>query len=117
MIDFDERTAAGKQLPAIFVGTDGYRVSHLAGQNRAAQIDIRWLIVIAGRNVANIRDGQPARESVSSVAGEAFSRLLGWLPPNCQAFTPNDGYRPIHQSGLLLFPLIFTSRMLIEAAP
>ncbi|HIP79461.1 MAG TPA: hypothetical protein EYH07_13500 [Kiloniellaceae bacterium] len=117
MVDFDSVSAAGKQLPAIPVGADGYRVAGRSGQNKGVQIAVRWLIVVAGRNVARIRDGAPARGTVSQVAGAAMSRLAGWRPPDCQEFRPEDGYRPIHEAGLLLFPLAFTSRIFIEATP
>jgi len=114
MADFENSIAAGRQLPAIFVGVDGYSVSGHAGQKQGVQVAVRWLVVVAGRNVSAIRDGIQARETVSTVARLACARLIGWRPPGGQSFELIDGFRPVYEAGLLLFPLRFRGSTFIE---
>ncbi len=110
MVDYQKKVQAGKQLPAIFVGSEGYTVEKITGQGQSALLAIRWIIVIVGRDVSDIRSGQPARGTVASVARSAFARLIGWHPPSGKPMTPLDGYMPVYEGGLLKYPLVFESK-------
>jgi len=114
MTDYQRKIQAGKQLPAIFVGCEGYTVDQISGQNKSALLSVRWLIVVAGRDVSSIIDGKPARDSVAEISRRAFARLIGWYPPSGSPMTALNGYLPMYESGLVKFPLVFESKLHIE---
>lgn len=110
-----EQAVAGRQTPAAFVAADGYRVAQVTGQNDAASLALRWLVLIAVRNVAEIRSGHPAREEVDDIIEQTFRALCGWQPaPNHRPLKPIDPPRPTYTNGLLFYPLAFESGRLLQ---
>ncbi len=104
----------GKRLPAVFIGTQGYRVVD-ARSPGAVGIASRWLVVLVVRHVADVAGGTGARASVSALARAVMRRLYRWQPaPGLQPLAPQEAPAPQYRDGLLLFPMAFDCVELIE---
>lgn len=109
----DIQTAAGKRLPAIFVGCDGYRVVD-DSTHGAVRVAVRWLVIVAVRQVSDVVGGTDARAAVSDIATEVMSRLYRWQPtPQHQPMMPIQPPPPEYASGLLLLPMAFECNKII----
>lgn len=108
--------AAGKQLPAAFVASDGHRVLEATAHGRAARIASRWLVIVAVRNVQSVRDGEAARQDAAQLVRDCMTALMGWQPrAGVQTLQPVNPPQPVYQDGLLLYPLAFECGEVIEA--
>lgn len=116
LADFGQDGIAGRRLPALFVGADGYRV--LDASSARCRVAVRWLVVVAVSNAARVREGDAARQDASAIVREAFARLLGWQPtPAWQPMQPVSAPRPDYAAGTLLWPLAFETVEIIERTP
>ncbi|MCX8016395.1 MAG: hypothetical protein N2690_00635 [Rhodocyclaceae bacterium] len=111
--DLSVDAVAGRRFPAIFVGSDGYRVEDSTPLG-AVVIASRWLVVAAVRNVSDARGGASARAEASDLAAEIMARLYRWQPPGMQPLLPAAPPKPEYSAGVLLFPLVFECRQVIN---
>ena len=77
----------------------------------------RWLTVVAVRNVASIRTGEPARQEAGGFLLQLLQTLPGWRPspehgPLVRIAAPRPGY----DRGLGYFPLAFHTLVDTEGA-
>lgn len=106
----------GKQLPAAFVASEGHRVVEVTGQGSTARIASRWMVVVAVRNVAGVRDGHAARLQAAPLVLACLRALMGWqLRPDVQALHPVTSPAPLYKDGLLLYPLSFECAAAVHA--
>lgn len=115
MAELDMQSVAGKRLPALFVACDGYRVVD-AKSAAAAQVAVRWLVVVAVRQVQDVVGGTDARAAASDIARAVFAALYRWQPsPDYQPMQPvASPPRPEYASGVLLMPLVFETEEIIR---
>lgn len=76
---------------------------------------VRWLVVLAVKNVAQAADGKAAREAAQPLVAAVLKKLMGWRPD--QAHMPLrfiDAPRPDYQSGLLWLPLVFETPQIFK---
>jgi hypothetical protein len=102
-----------KRLPAIFVTYDGYRVAD-AKSPGAVLLAVRWLAVLAVRNVADVTSGAPARAEAADIATRIVARLYRWKGNGALALQPLDAPRPIYEDGLLLITIPFEAQTIID---
>lgn len=114
MAALDLEGVAGKRLPALFVACDGYRV--LDDQSPGAvRIAVRWLVVVAVRQVADVVGGTDARAAASDLAASVMAQLYRWQPsPDYQPMMPAQAPRPEYAAGVLLLPLAWETSQIIE---
>lgn len=108
---------AGKKLPALFVRPLGYRVIKTLGQAQAAQIATDYLVVVAVRNVQDVRDGDAARASGGDIASAVVAHLLGWQPSTDyqpMQLLPQPPLKPHQEDGLMLLSLGFECPQIIN---
>lgn len=117
----DPRTVVNMptKFPALFVVHDGFEIDQIMGQTQAAKVSPRWLVIVAVKNVADIRDGHPARDDSTDIATHVIATLMGWQPsPAYQPLQPiNPPLKPIYNDGLLLYPLAFKAPQIINRLP
>lgn len=106
LAELSPEAAAGKRTPALFVGSLGYRVED-AKSPGAVRVATQWLVVLAVRQVADVRGGAGARQAASDLAAEAMARLYRWAPEGGSPLMPIAAPRPEYREGLLLYPLAF----------
>lgn len=112
-LTMDIQTAAGKRLPAVFIGCDGYRVVDDTSPG-AVRVAVRWIVIVALRQVADVVGGTDARSAVSDIATGVMARLHRWQPSAMyQPMTPVQPPHPEYAGGLLLFPMAFESYQII----
>lgn len=104
---------SGRRLPALFVGSLGYRVDD-AKSPGAVRIASQWLVVVAVRNVTDAKGGADARAAASDLAAEVMARLYRWQPAGFQPLLPINPPRPEYSAGVLLYPLAFECYEIIE---
>lgn len=115
----DPDAVSGKKLPALFVTPLGYRVLQTTGQSQAVQVATDYLVVVAVRNVQDVRDGQAARTDGSDIATQVVARLLGWQPSTAyqpMRMQPQPPLKLWQQDGLLLLSLGFECPQIIQRA-
>jgi hypothetical protein len=113
----DVEAVAGKKLPAIFVRPLGYRVLQAAGQNQAVQVSTDYLVVVAVRNVHDVRDGQAPRADGGDIASDVVAHLLGWQPSTAyqpMRLMPQPPIRLHQEDGLMLLSLGFECPQIIQ---
>lgn len=114
MAELDMQSVAGKRLPALFVACDGYRVVDDKSPG-AVRVAVRWLVVAAVRQVADVVGGTDARAAASDIAAAVFARLYRWQPSaDYQPMMPAAAPRPDYAAGVLLLPLAFETSQIIE---
>jgi hypothetical protein len=114
MADFSMGGVAGRRFPALFVGAMGYRVQD-AQSPGAVKIAMRYVVVVAMRQVTDVIGGTGAREAASDIAAAVMSRLYRWQPSaDYQPMLPIEAPRPQYDAGVLMFPLAFETSEIIE---
>ncbi|MCE5420257.1 MAG: hypothetical protein JJ713_05670 [Acidithiobacillus sp.] len=113
MADFAANGAAGKKLPAAFVLADGYRVDDGSSPG-AVRLAVRWLVVLAVRNVADVVGGSGARVELTDLAASIMASLYRFQPPGFQPMRAVDAPRPSYEDGLMLYPLAFETLQIIN---
>lgn len=109
-------SVAGKKLPALFVKSIGWRMLKTMGQAQAVQVATDYLVVVAVRNVQDVRDGQAARAQGGDLATEVVAHLIGWQPSVAyqpMQLLPQPPLKPLEEDGLLLFSLGFECPQII----
>ena len=107
---------ANRPSPCGYVIFDGYRPLESTMRGKAARVETRWMVVLSVKHGAKTADGAPARSAVAPLAQAVLGHLLGWSPSS--AYTPLElapGPRPDFATGLLLFPLAFTTQQVVKA--
>lgn len=85
-------------------------------RGKAAAVETRWLVVLSIKHGAKTADGSPARSAMAPLVQTVLGHLLGWSPaPGFTPLTLAPGPRPDFATGLLLFPLAFTTRQVVKA--
>ncbi|MCM2480202.1 phage tail terminator protein [Serpentinimonas maccroryi] len=114
LAELSREAVLGKRLPAIFVGTQGYRVLDDRSPG-AVRIASRWLVVLVVRHVGDLAGGSTARASASDLARAVMGRLYRWQPaPGLQPLEAKEAPAPQYREGLLLFPLAFDCAEIIH---
>lgn len=67
-----------RPAPCCYVAYDNYDVLESGTDGTAARVAVRWVVIVAARNVARAGDGQPAREDANAIVNEVLRRLMGW---------------------------------------
>lgn len=67
-----------KPAPCCYVAYNDYDVLETGGDGTAARVSVRWVVIVAVKNVARGADGQPAREDANAIVKEVLRRLMGW---------------------------------------
>ncbi len=104
---------AGRRFPALFVGSLGYRVDDDKSQG-AVLIASQWMVVVAVRQVEDVKGGSGARAAASDLAALVMSRLYRWSPPGHAPLLPIAPPKSEYSAGVLLFPLAFECLHIIE---
>jgi hypothetical protein len=107
---------ANRPSPCLYVIFDGYRPLDSTGRGKAAQVETRWLVVISVKHGAKTADGAPARSVAAPLVQAVLGHLLGWQPSAAYGpLTLAAGPRSDFATGLLLFPLAFTTTQVVKA--
>ena len=110
-----------QQVPAAHVIYDGDTLPSGIGSsamNSSAQLVIqRWLVVIAVRNVADVKGGGGARIEAGTLISKTIQALNGWAPttahrPMRRTQAPRAGYN----KGYAYFPLMFETQLFTGGA-
>lgn len=107
---------ASRPSPCLYLVFDGYRPLESTVRGKAARVETRWLVVISVKHGGKTQDGAPARSVAAPLVQDVLGHLLGWQP--AAGFTPltlAPGPRPDFATGLLLFPLAFTTEQVVKA--
>ena len=112
---------ATQQDPAAHVIYNGDILPGGAGSsagNSSAQVAVqRWLVVIAVRNVRNVKSGSGARAEAGTLISKVIAALNGWAPtashrPMRRVQAPRPGYN----KGFAYFPLMFETQLFTGGA-
>ena len=107
---------ANRPSPCLYVIFDGYRPLESTTRGKAAQVETRWLVVISVKHGGKSADGSPARSVAAPLVQDVLGHLLGWQPATgFGPLTLAPGPRPDFATGLLLFPLAFTTTQVVKA--
>lgn len=107
---------ANRPSPCLYVIFDGYRPNESTMRGKAADVETRWLVVLSIKHGGNTADGSPARGAAAPLVKAVLGHLLGWTPSaGFGPLTLAPGPRPDFATGLLLFPLAFTTRQVVKA--
>lgn len=105
---------AGKKnanfAPAVHLIFDGIKPGNNLAQGKIQGVEIRWLLMIADRDVSDAQSGWPALESASTLTRTVLGALLGFKPdidhsPLQLAPAP----RHAENTGLAWMPVAFTT--------
>ena len=106
---------ASRPSPCLYVVFDGYRPLESTGRGKASQVETRWLVVLSVKHGGKVADGSPARSLAAPLVQSILGHLLGWQPaPGFTPLTLAAGPRPDFATGLLLFPLAFTTTQVVK---
>lgn len=86
MVEMQAVEERSQRTPALYVIYDGLRPTRATAGGRVQELTLRWLVVVAVRNVANT-EGTQAQEE----AGALLARLI----PALQAFRPDADHTPL----------------------
>jgi hypothetical protein len=107
---------ANRPSPCLYVIFDGYRPLESTVRGKAARVETRWMVVLSVKHGAKTADGSPARSAMAPLVQDVLGHLLGWQPaPGFTPLTLAPGPRPDFATGLLLFPLAFTTEQVVKA--
>lgn len=114
LADFSKEALAGRRLPALFVGTQGYRIAD-ARSSGAVRVACRHLVAVATRHVGDVRGGSGAKAAADDLAVAVMARLHRWQPtPDVGPLLPIDPPAPEYATGVLIYPLAFECLQLIH---
>lgn len=96
--------------PAVHLVFDGIKPGNNLGQGKIQGVEIRWLLMVAGRNVSDTQTGWPALEEVSVLIKTALGALLGFRPDaNHSPLQLAPAPRHAENTGLAWMPIAFTT--------
>lgn len=100
---------------ALHVILDGYRVVKCEPEARFAQVDLRWLVVVAVRNARQTDPAASVRDTAGAVMQSVIQTLLGWRPPGATgAVRLVDGPRPATRDQFSYHPLGFAVATILK---
>lgn len=110
-----------QQTPAAHVIYDGDTLpggsGSNAGNNSAQVVVQRWLVVIAVRNVRDVKGGSGARAEAGTLISKVIAALSGWSPTNShRPMRRVQGPRPGYNKGFAYFPLMFETQLFTGGA-
>jgi hypothetical protein len=104
-----------KPTPCVYVIYDGARVIESPAPYDKARVAVRWLVVLAVKDVARAADGNAARAAAQPLLAAIFNLLLGWRPDRAHMeLRLTDCPRPEYQSGLLWLPAVFETVQILK---
>lgn len=109
--EFDVAENAPRQFPAAVVLLDALRPPGSDPMQRAAVVELDWLVLLAVRS--SRRDGDRASQRLGPLVSQVVRALQGWVPPDSKrAFAWRRGPRPDYGKDVSYFPLLFTIQAL-----
>lgn len=107
----DEKT---KPTPCAYVAYDGASVAENNSDGSAARLTVRWLVVLAVKNVAHA-SGAAARDDAAPLVSALLGRLMGWQPASAsRPLKLVDLPQPDYRNGTLLLPLVFETLQFVK---
>ena len=104
-----------RPAPCAYVVYDGARVVETPEPYDKARLAVRWLVVLAIKDVAGAADGQAARAAAQPIAAAVMQLLMGWRPDQAhQPLKLVECPRPDFQGGLLWLPLVFETVQIVK---
>lgn len=83
----------------------------------ASQLSIRWMAVVAARNVRAAAAGADARLEAAPMVQACIEALLGWHPPGASSpLRLVDGPEPFYEAGYLAIPVVFSASLVLRQA-
>lgn len=96
--------------PAVHLIFDGIKPGQNLAQGKIQGVEIRWLLMIADRDVSDTQTGWPALESASILTKTVLVALLGFKPDsNHSPLQLAPAPRHAENTGLAWMPLAFTT--------
>lgn len=96
--------------PAVHLVFDGIKPGNNLGQGKIQGVEIRWLLMIASRNVSDTQTGWSALEEVSTLTKTVLGALLGFKPDADHApLQLAPAPRHAENTGLAWMPIAFTT--------
>lgn len=100
---------------ALFVVLDGYRVVKCEAEAKFAQVDLRWLVVVAVRNARQTDAAASVRDTAGAIMQSVIQTLLGWRPPGASgAVRLTDALRPGRSDQFSYYPLGFAVATILK---
>lgn len=95
-------------VPSVRVVYDGYRISD---ENwSTTTFEQTYVVVVAVKNVRNLRDGSGAREEASPLIDDVIDALTGFQPEGYAPLTATNTVKPGYVDGRGYYPLAFTTQ-------
>lgn len=83
----------------------------------ASQLTVRWMMVVATRNVRAAAAGADARLEASPMVQTCIEALLGWHPPGAGSpLRLVDAPEPYYEAGYLAIPIVFAASQVVRQA-
>lgn len=103
-----------RPAPCAYVVYDGARVTSSKSDYTEAKLAVRWLVVLAVKDVAGAADGQAARAAAQPLVTAILDLLMGWRPDQAHMeLKLVECPRPDFQGGLLWLPLVFETNQAV----
>ncbi|MBS3936499.1 MAG: hypothetical protein KGZ43_10025 [Sulfuritalea sp.] len=104
-----------RPAPCAYVVYDGARVLATSVDRVEARLAVRWLVVLAVKEVSGAADGQAARTAAQPLVAAILGLLMGWRPdPAHMELKLVECPRPDFQGGLLWLPLVFETEQILK---
>lgn len=111
-----------RPTPCAYVAYDGARMLETGSDARLARVMVRWLVVLAVKNVTRAggtgASAEAARGDAQPLVDGVIATLMGWQPQGAQhAVRLIELPAPQFIAGTLFVPLVFEAARVISGAP
>lgn len=102
-------TTDRQPIPAVHLVYQGYSVSEVRPDGRAARIQQNWLTVAACRNLRTMRSGKASRNEAAMLAKKVLDAFMGYRSGNAVAPAKiANAPKPAYVDGITYFPIAFS---------
>jgi hypothetical protein len=110
--DLPDIMQVSQSVPAGIVYYDGDNIGTNTDRGASQGVDQRWALVVAVRNVRDVREGSAARQEAGPLISKTLNVIAGWKPKEgYKEFRRISGPGPAYTKGFAYFPLLFSTRL------
>jgi hypothetical protein len=101
--------------PAVHVVHHDYRVTESRTDGKTAHITQTWLVVVAARNMRDLKTGDAARVDAGLIAARVTRALMGFKADLYLPLRFVDGLSSGYQAGWQYLPLTFSTQFVLHS--
>lgn len=101
--------------PAVHVIYNGHRVTEARSDGKTAHLTQTWLVIVAARNMRDLKTGDAARVDAGLIANRVLHALMGFKADLYLPLRLVDGPGAGYEAGWQYLPLAFSTQFVLHS--